>query len=443
MVAGGDCTGDCPDRLYHLRQVRLTTGKERDRVERVWLIPDAAPLSTMLIRDYDGTGMLRADPVELARWLGDPADPAGYAAHIYVVDPLGNLMMRFPEHADPNRTKRDLAKLLRRVADRLTMKSVDLLLLAFAGIAIASVPLGAVWFGRARDAGGRLRRLAWITAFITFDLVVFGGFTRLTDSGLGCPDWPGCYAKANPLMASGDIHAAERAMPTGPVTMHKAWIEMIHRYLAMAVGLLIVSLLVASLLRARRARGAAFPGLAAATLGLVVLQGAFGAWTVTQRLQPIFVATHLLLGLALLATLVWHASKLDDAATAASTAKAAPSLRALAAVASVALVVQVGLGGWVSANYAVLACTDFPTCQGVWLPSMDFADGFAPWRALGQDAHGGYLTVAALTAIHWTHRTFAAVVAVVVAALAWRLWNVPRVARAGADARRRSWSRSG
>lgn len=120
MVAGGDCTGDCPDRLYHLRQVRLTTGKERDRVERVWLIPDAAPLSTMLMREYDGTVMLRADPAELRAWLGGAGGGADgsaggdddYARHLYVVDPLGNLMMRFPEHADPNRTKRDLAKLL-------------------------------------------------------------------------------------------------------------------------------------------------------------------------------------------------------------------------------------------------------------------------------------------------------------------------------------------
>jgi hypothetical protein len=115
MVAGGDCPAACADRLYHLRQVRLTTGKDRDRVTRVWLIPDAEPLSTMLIREYDGTEMLRADPAELERWL--PADtgepPSAYADHIYIVDPLGNLMMRFPANADPNITKRDLAKLLR------------------------------------------------------------------------------------------------------------------------------------------------------------------------------------------------------------------------------------------------------------------------------------------------------------------------------------------
>jgi hypothetical protein len=115
MVAGGDCPTSCVDRLYHLRQVRLTTGKDRDRVERVWLIPDTAPLPTMVIREYDGTDMLRADPAELARWLPTDAGeaPSAYADHIYIVDPLGNLMMRFPVDADPNQTKRDLAKLLR------------------------------------------------------------------------------------------------------------------------------------------------------------------------------------------------------------------------------------------------------------------------------------------------------------------------------------------
>ena len=115
MVAGGDCDAACVDRLYHMRQVRLTTGRERDRVQRVWLIPDREPLSTMLIREYDGTEMLRADPGELARWL--PSDPdeaaAAYADHIYIIDPLGHLMMRFPLAADPNKTKTDLAKLLR------------------------------------------------------------------------------------------------------------------------------------------------------------------------------------------------------------------------------------------------------------------------------------------------------------------------------------------
>jgi hypothetical protein len=115
MIAGGDCPAACVDRLYHIRQVRLTTGKDRDRVERVWLIPDATPLSTMLMREYDGTEMLRADPRELERWLDvDSAGrPSDYAEHIYIVDPLGNLMMQFPRDADPTKTKNDLSKLLR------------------------------------------------------------------------------------------------------------------------------------------------------------------------------------------------------------------------------------------------------------------------------------------------------------------------------------------
>ena len=113
MVAGGDCAAACTDRLYHLRQVRLTTGKDRDRVLRVWLIPDATPLPTTLIREYDGTEMLRADAGEIAAWLSIDAVKGAYADRIYMVDPLGNLMMQFPENADPNKTKRDLAKLLR------------------------------------------------------------------------------------------------------------------------------------------------------------------------------------------------------------------------------------------------------------------------------------------------------------------------------------------
>ena len=113
MVGDGDCAKACEDRLYHMRQVRLTTGKDRDRVARVWLITDAAPLSTMLMREYDGTEMLRADPREIAAWLAIDGDARAVGEHLYMVDPLGNLMMRFPENADPNRTRKDLAKLLR------------------------------------------------------------------------------------------------------------------------------------------------------------------------------------------------------------------------------------------------------------------------------------------------------------------------------------------
>ncbi len=320
------------------------------------------------------------------------------------------------------------------------MNGFDLLLLAFKGVAIASLPIAVVWVGRGSKSGGdRLRRLAWVTAFLTFDLIVFGGFTRLTDSGLGCPDWPGCYAKANPFMAAPDIRGAEAAMPSGPVTMGKAWIEMIHRYLAMAVGVLIITMLVLSLKRrwdARRAGAVqsrpAYPGLAAGLLLLVMLQGAFGAWTVTQKLQPIFVTAHLLLGMALLAFLVLHGLRLEgrqpQSPRAAQRRLGLAAVRLLAAAALAVLVMQIALGGWVSANYAVLACTDFPTCQGVWLPAMDFTNGFHLWRALGKTADGGYLTVAALTAIHWVHRNFALLVFVVLGTVAWKIRQIDGLA---------------
>ncbi len=300
------------------------------------------------------------------------------------------------------------------------MQSFDLILLAFKGLAIASLPLAVVWVGRApREHGDRLRRLAWVTAFLTFDLVVFGGFTRLTDSGLGCPDWPGCYAKANPFMATDAIRAAEEAMPSGPVTMSKAWIEMIHRYLAMAVGVLIVSMVVISVRRKRHADPErSFPAITFGLLALVLVQGAFGAWTVTQKLQPIFVTTHLLLGLSLLALLLWHALRFEGTTLDPMMTRAAGRLRGFALFASVVLIVQIALGGWVSANYAVLACTDFPTCHGVWLPSMDFDNGFHPWRDLGRTADGKYLSLEALTAIHWAHRAFAGVAFVVLGLLA-------------------------
>lgn len=313
------------------------------------------------------------------------------------------------------------------------MHGVDLLLLAFKGIALASLPLALIWIGGAPAADGdRLRRLAWVTAFMTFDLIVFGAFTRLTDSGLGCPDWPGCYAKANPFMAAGDIRNAEAAMPFGPVTMNKAWIEMIHRYLAMAVGLLIVAMLIISVRRVIASRHAvpadrrlpARPGVAASLLGLVVVQGAFGAWTVTQKLQPIFVTMHLLLGMALLGSLVWHASLLERSGSAPPRGASGASLtapRALALLALAVLLIQIALGGWVSANYAVLACNDFPTCQGAWVPPMDFAQGFDPWRHLGRTADGGSLSLAALTSIQWLHRTFAWLVFTIGAVLAWQL----------------------
>jgi cytochrome c oxidase assembly protein subunit 15 len=307
-----------------------------------------------------------------------------------------------------------------------------LIQLAIKGLLVALLALSAVWASRDDN---KYRKLAWVTLFLTFDLVMFGAFTRLTDSGLGCPDWPGCYGHANPLQAHEQISAAEAAMPQGPVTVAKAWIEMIHRYLAMGVGVLIITLMAVAWRNWARARKAAIaipatssPWLPSFLLGFVCLQGAFGAWTVTMKLQPVIVTTHLLLGMGLLALLAWLAARQSshDAVAAAGRKLCLP-----AALALVILFCQIALGGWVSTNYAALACSDIPTCHGVWLPEMDFGNGFTLWRHLGKTADGDFLPFPALTAIHWTHRVFALVVAVAVGVIALRAMKVAGLRKTG------------
>jgi cytochrome c oxidase assembly protein subunit 15 len=286
--------------------------------------------------------------------------------------------------------------------------------LALLGAVLALGPL-AWWWLRHRSSGpvARWRALALLTLFLTFDLVLFGAFTRLTDSGLGCPDWPGCYGHASPIGAQADIQAAQSAQPSGPVTRGKAWIEMVHRYLATGVGVLIVVMALAAW-RMRREPGAPSLAWTVATLVWVCVQGAFGALTVTMKLYPAIVTLHLLGGLALLALLAWQTEELAVRAP----MRLSRGLRwAVAGVAGLTLL-QVALGGWVSTNYAVLACTDFPTCQGRWWPAMDFARGFELRRALGRTAAGDFLPFAALTAIHYVHRLMAYVVLAALVALA-------------------------
>jgi len=298
-----------------------------------------------------------------------------------------------------------------------------LLALLGLGALIAGLPLA--WVLR-RTQGApsarRLRALTVLTLFLTFDLVLFGAFTRLTDSGLGCPDWPGCYGEASPIGARDDIARAESAMPTGPVTHRKAWIEMIHRYLATGVGALIVAITAWSWWLHRRGerspngRSAWWP---TATLAWVLLQGAFGAWTVTLKLYPAIVTLHLLGGLVLVALLA------AQAWGGVPRIPVAPGTRALTGLVAALALVQIALGGWVSTNYAVLACSDFPTCHGVWWPAMDFAQGFELLRPLGARADGGFLGFEALTAIHMAHRIGAALLVTATLGLAWRLGRVP------------------
>ncbi|MEO8654723.1 MAG: COX15/CtaA family protein [Ramlibacter sp.] len=292
------------------------------------------------------------------------------------------------------------------------------------GVVVALGPLSWMWLRSPRAVPARrLQTLTLAVIFLTFDLVLFGAFTRLTDSGLGCPDWPGCYGNASPSGAQVQIDKAQAEMPTGPVTHGKAWIEMIHRYLATGVGVLILTLAAGTW--ALRRRGAAVsPWWPTATLAWVGLQGAFGAWTVTMKLFPAMVTLHLLAGLVLLALLCKQAVAYEHAQSGRVPASITASMRGWL-IAGVSLVwLQVALGGWVSTNYAVLACSDFPACQGSWWPAMDFRQGFELWRDLGKTGGGEHIGFEALTAIHYAHRLVAYLVFAVLTLLAWQLHRV-------------------
>jgi cytochrome c oxidase assembly protein subunit 15 len=284
--------------------------------------------------------------------------------------------------------------------------------------------------GRRAEA---LQRLAGVTALLVFVLVVFGAYVRLSDAGLGCPDWPGCYGDLTPAAAHHSIGEAERSAPGGPVTMAKAWKEMLHRYLAMLVGCLILAQAIVAL--RLRDRGDTLPALAWTALIVVILQAAFGALTVTMRLMPVIVTTHLVGGMLTLLLVTAYALRAGRGEEFVAVGSGEPSpagLRRLGALVLALLFVQLALGGWVSTNYAAPVCGTLPDCQGRWWPEVDFRHGFEIVRELGQTADGAGLPLAALTAIHLTHRLFAIVVASAAIVLGIALWRAGRRAPAAA-----------
>ncbi len=305
------------------------------------------------------------------------------------------------------------------------------------GALLASGPLLLVYLRTRRTSPlGRLHALTLVTLFLTFDLVLFGAFTRLTDSGLGCPDWPGCYGNASPIGASDHIDAAQQAMPTGPVTSGKAWVEMVHRYMAMGVGLLAVVLAVFAWQqrKPRDRRMGVSPWWATVTTVWVCIQGTFGALTVTMKLFPAIVTLHLLGGYVLLGLLTVQATLLarQQNPMVTPTRLCVPaSLRTWAALALLLLALQAASGAWVSTNYAVLACSEFPMCQGSWWPQTDFAHGFEIWRPLGYLRDGSHISFQGLTAIHVTHRLLAGVTLTLLAVLALYLFKRPALRHHG------------
>ena len=251
------------------------------------------------------------------------------------------------------------------------------------------------------------RKLALLATLLTLIVVVMGAYTRLSDAGLGCPDWPGCYGHLLGIPeTSAEIDQANQAFPEREVESAKAWKEMIHRYLAEGLGLLILILAFVAIKNRKDKNQALW--LPIALVGLVIFQGLLGMWTVTLLLKPVIVMLHLLGGLSILALLWWLVLQSSSQPTAVTQNTLTPIL----VIGLLLLVVQILLGGWTSANYAALACPDFPTCQGVWWPPTDFKEGFVFWRGLDQNYEFGVLDNPARTAIHLSHRIFAIVVAV-------------------------------
>lgn len=243
-----------------------------------------------------------------------------------------------------------------------------------------------------------------VAAVVAFCVVVLGSYVRLSDAGLGCPDWPGCYGTLTVPQSEAAIQSAQQAYPDKPVEHAKAWKEMAHRYLAGSLGLLVVAL--AGLAYRQRQVIRTPWQLSAALVILIVLQALLGMWTVTLLLKPVIVTLHLLGGMTTLAVLSWIAFRHVITPDIALPKGSQYWLR----LALLVWIVQVLLGGWTSSNYAALACTDFPTCHGVWWPRMDIHDAFHLTRALGESRHGGQLHLDALTAIQWVHRLGALVV---------------------------------
>lgn len=259
-------------------------------------------------------------------------------------------------------------------------------------------------------------RFALFATLLAVVVVVLGAYTRLTHAGLGCPDWPGCYGFIGVPMSEHKQAIAEARFPEAPVEVAKGWYEMIHRYFAGTLGLVILGLAVQAL--RRRDQDGQPLKLPLFLLGLVTLQAAFGMWTVTLKLWPQIVTAHLLGGFATLSLLFLLTLRLSGQFAPLSPS---PRLRALAAAALLLVIGQIALGGWVSSNYAAVACVDLPTCHGEWWPAMDFANGFHLTQQIGPNYLGGQLDSDARTAIHMSHRIGALLVSLVLLLLAWRL----------------------
>jgi len=277
-----------------------------------------------------------------------------------------------------------------------------------------SIPSGAV----------TIRRLALIGMLLCLVVVVLGAWVRLTDAGLGCPDWPGCYGHVTPTGAERAPGKIDSYAPGWDYDSGKAWREMIHRYAATALGFVIV-LITAIAIAYRRERPASVP-YTVALLTLVVLQGVLGAFTVWWLVKPLVVVLHLIGGLSTLSMLTWlwltmrRTTQVIEPEPGSTRTAALDGARKAAVVATVIVAFQIMLGGWTSSNYAAVACPDLPKCQQQWWPEgMDWDDAFVLWRGLDINYTGGVLEHPARVAIHFTHRVGAVIATLAVLLAGW------------------------
>jgi cytochrome c oxidase assembly protein subunit 15 len=252
------------------------------------------------------------------------------------------------------------------------------------------------------------KRLTFYATLLALIVVSFGAYTRLTDSGLGCPDWPGCYGTLSVPESIDQIEKAQAVYPDSPVEIEKAWIEMIHRYIAGILGIMILVIAFMSIrLREQINYSLKWPFF---LLGLVIFQAALGMWTVTLLLKPAVVTSHLLGGMTVLGILTFLMHR--NYGTHRENFVSNKFERKIIRFSLVLLFIQIALGGWTSTNYAALACTDYPTCHGSLIPEMDFYNAFTIFRELGVTSIGEPLSLEALHAIQWVHRIGAIVLLV-------------------------------
>jgi len=271
------------------------------------------------------------------------------------------------------------------------------------------------------------KRLSLFGAMLALCVVVLGAYVRLSDAGLGCPDWPGCYGALSVPQSEIAIQKAQEIYPDRPIEVGKAWKEMAHRYLAGTLGLVVLAIFALAWRSKQYVK--VTPLLPTSLLLIISFQAVLGMWTVTMLLKPAIVSAHLIGGMTTLALLTWIAHRHWGAH--ANVGSISSTLKLLIRGALFILLAQVFLGGWTSTNYAALACTDFPTCHGAWMPEMDFKDAFHLTRELGQSANGGYLTLSAITTIQWVHRIGALITFVYLGGIALKLIKIPALKKIG------------